>query len=52
MRFRWIVLLTLWTFLSGPILALPSKGEANPPVQPEIQPLKKNPTPATISRCQ
>lgn len=27
MRFRWICLLTLWTFLSGPMLALPIKAE-------------------------
>lgn len=33
MRFRWVAFLTLWTFLSGPILALPVKGE-RPPVVP------------------
>jgi len=27
MRFRWIGMLTLWTFLSGPILALPGNGK-------------------------
>ncbi len=27
MRFRWISFLTLWTFLSGPMLALPIKAE-------------------------
>lgn len=26
MRFRWVALLTLWTFLSGPMLALPVGG--------------------------
>jgi hypothetical protein len=27
MRFRWIGFLTLWTFLSGPIFALPAREE-------------------------
>jgi hypothetical protein len=27
MRFRWVALLTLWTMLSGPMLAEPAKGE-------------------------
>lgn len=25
MRFRWVMLMTLWTLLSGPMLALPEK---------------------------
>ena len=28
MQFRWVVLLTLWTFLSGPMLALPVRGKS------------------------
>ncbi|MCE9532311.1 MAG: hypothetical protein K8T89_14495 [Planctomycetes bacterium] len=40
MRFRWIGFLTLWTFLSGPIFALPNKTEPVPSkIQNEKRPL-------------
>jgi len=34
MEFRWIVFLTLWTVLSGPMLVRPTPSQAHSPQQP------------------
>lgn len=49
MRFRWVALLTLWTFLSGPMLALPVGGGRNPS-PPESQLKPPVPKPDTLQR--
>jgi hypothetical protein len=49
MRFRWVALLTLWTFLSGPMLALPVKA-ARSPQGPG--PSAKTVTPASKARLR
>jgi hypothetical protein len=46
MRFRWVGMLTLWTFLSGPILALPGNGKRRAETQAGVEtkkPSKESP---------
>jgi len=38
MRFRWVGLLALWTLLSGPMFAVPEKGNGAPSKVPARQP--------------
>jgi hypothetical protein len=49
MRFRWVALLTLWTFLSGPMLALPVKAARS---SHGPAPSAKTTTPASQARSR
>jgi hypothetical protein len=38
MEFRWVVLITLWTLLSGPVFQAPDAGRQAPPSAAAHQP--------------
>jgi hypothetical protein len=40
-EFRWVALITLWTFLSGPILGVPSKSSAAKPGKATLKVVKR-----------